>query len=512
MDIVHPVRISSLLFSPTQIIIITQKRVHTPSFPTISPLRNTAHSNRCKGIDRKGLMQKQMPKIKTAMNSKSMLALALIFLAVQSLTVIANISGAISSRPHLLSPTSKNQPRKFYRTLQVQVVHRHGDRTPITALKDEEFWAKTLVPPQLLERISSNTKVMTTGERNTHAAGGRGPFGKLTQLGLLQLVDLGNQLREELVTEKDHSDFTAFEDDPLTNEHKLYRYPWHPKRPLHPKNIKVYSTNFPRTIQSVQGLLVGLFPDGTEEPIHIDATETNEFIPDPQPRRSAEQIALEAQLANQPHLKEKEIEMKPIAIRVTEALMDSLGDGALDVAYGVGEEQSQGVLSWAQLSEITKCLQVRDLLPPSISPEDQEIISKYTAWRWFESLSHPRLAYLAMNPMVTRMVDSMQRHEEEPPVIIYSAHDSTLIGLLCGFRLEQPSVWPEYGSYLKVELLEVTATDGDSSVPLEEAERVVRFSLNGSLLRSNWEGAEEPMIEIPLSVLTHKVKTVGASS
>jgi len=201
-----------------------------------------------------------------------------------------------------------------------------------------------------------------------------------------------------------------------------------------------------------------------------------------------------------------------------------LGEGALDVSYGVGEEKDDAAtvdgsapppprLTWAQLAEITKCLVLRDKLPPSITQEQQEQISQYTAWRWFESLRHPRLAFLAMNSMLTRILVDMHHHETEPPVIVYSAHDSTLIGLLCALRLEKPKDWPEYASYIKMELLEVTnkkmptAANNDKDM---EAELVVRFSLNGQLLHSIWNPDKPPMAEIPLKMLAHRVKTEGS--
>ena len=42
----------------------------------------------------------------------------------------------------------------------------------------------------------------------------------------------------------------------------------------------------------------------------------------------------------------------------------------------------------------------------------------------------------------------------------------------------------------------------------KEKDYVVRFFLNGQLLRSNWDG--EPQDMIPLHVLAHNIKTVGA--
>ena len=52
------------------------------------------------------------------------------------------------------------------------------------------------------------------------------------------------------------------------------------------------------------------------------------MIPDPQPRRSSEQEELEVQLASRPHMLEREEEMRPLAVRCTEGLKDTLAPGA----------------------------------------------------------------------------------------------------------------------------------------------------------------------------------------
>ena len=86
---------------------------------------------------------------------------------------------------------------------------------------------------------------------------------------------------------------------------------------------------------------------------------------------------------------------------------------------------------------------------------------------------------------------------------LYSAHDSTLIGLLCVLRLEQPAVWPEYGSTLTLELIEaVCNTSG-------ETHHLVRFILNGNILKSQWNDDEEPYETIPLDRLTEYIKIDG---
>eukprot|EP00980_Cylindrotheca_fusiformis_P014773 scaffold4026_cov117-Cylindrotheca_fusiformis.AAC.8 len=394
------------------------------------------------------------------------------------------------------------QSRHKYRVVQVQIVHRHGDRTPITSLKDEEFWRSALVSPLMLERISQGTELIRCPETtNIHSAKGRGPFGKLTQLGLLQMVNVGTRLREELWSDNED----VFEEDEKGN---LYMGSlWSPSRPLTTKDLRIVSTDFPRTIQSVQGVIVGLFPDGLDDTVKIDCRHTRWMIPDPQPRRTSEQEGLEIELASRPHIVQRESEMYPLAVRCTNALRDLLGEGAFDSSFGVDGQTTDDkkVLTWAQLSEITCCLKVRDRLPEGISPEDQDALSSYLAWRWFESLRHPRLVYLAMHKFCHAILHSMRHLEEEPPLTIYSAHDSTLVGLMCAFRLERPTVWPEYASYMKIELLEKSDSDGND---LEESEHVVRFYLNGELLRSRWHG--NLLEEVTLNQLSQFLSIEGA--
>jgi Histidine phosphatase superfamily (branch 2) len=426
-----------------------------------------------------------------------------------SATRLPSSAGTHKKQESPLEPSIPRLPTAAtFRVLQVQLVHRHGDRTPITPMSDEAYWASTLPSNDLLEKVASSTKVIRDGAPINHVAAGRGPFGKLTQLGLLQMIDLGSTLREQL--------YTNVYDDHSYDEHgNVFRNKgrlFDPKNPLQPHHIKVISTDFQRTILSVQGTLVGIFPDKTNEPpIEIDVRQTSIMIPDPQPRQSVEQEVLEKSLANRKYIQTREEEMFPLAVRVTESLKYLLGKGAFEISFGVGEEKADAdttkPLAWAQLAEITKCLAIRGKLPDSISSQDLEYIGAHTAWKWFEHLRDPRLVYLAMNCMVSKMVLSMQdklTSTEESPVIIYSAHDSTLIGLLCAFRLEQPSVWPEYGSYLKLELIEANMSNG-------ERDYIVRFSLNGQVLRSQWT-KDKTLEVIPLNQLSELIQNDGTAT
>lgn len=386
-----------------------------------------------------------------------------------------------------------------YRLRQVQVIHRHGDRSPITPMKDESYWSNLLIPSDVLTKVAQGTTIVRTPNvQNTHVAGGRGPFGKLTALGLLQMVQVGTTLRERFVASNDETENSS---SSTTAKQHL----WDAARPLQSTDVRVFSTDFPRTIQSVQGLLSGLFPDASSTPITIDVRPSPWMIPDPMPRHSKEQEELEKVLATASIVREREQSLRPLAIRVTQALHEYLAPDAHDAAFGVeGEHPGEASieiqpLAWVQLAEITKCMAVRGILPPTITLHDQETIAAHAAWRWFQTLSHPRMAYLGMHRLVQQQMEYMEHAEQEPPMIVWSGHDSTLIGLLCAYRLERPSTWPEYASYLCMELMEEETTN----------QCVVRFSLNGEILKSHWEG-DEPREMIPLELLKRNVYTFGA--
>lgn len=353
-------------------------------------------------------------------------------------------------------------------------------------MKNEEVWKNVLPEREILDKISRGTSVLREGEEMAHGASGFGCWGKLSSLGVFQMIELGDRLREDL-----HSIDGIFSTNQLTS-----------------KEIRVVSTDFPRTIQSVQCLLVGLFPDGVpnDECIEIDVRHTNKMIPDPQPRRYKLQEQLEKELAMHPDIMSKEEEMCDLAVQVTEALVDVLADGAATVSFGIGEEKEDinnldvdvdgaKPLPWGQLSEITKCLRVRDLLPVEISHEMQEMISEHAAWRWFSLLRHPILSSIAMDKMISDILQNARKGRDGSegfyPLHIYSAHDSTLIGLMCALQLEQPSQWPEYASALKIEIFEAEFNDegqngsddiGNPSNCQRIIRRYCRFSLNGVLL------------------------------
>ncbi|GFH45889.1 hypothetical protein CTEN210_02363 [Chaetoceros tenuissimus] len=393
--------------------------------------------------------------------------------------------------------------KKRLQLVQVQIIHRHGDRSPITPLINEEYWSNTLPSAALLEKLSEGTKInriTSDGSKVAHAAGGIGPFGKLTKLGLLQMVEVGSRIRDDLhLDEEDGVNIVDEQGNLHIHSGRLFTK----TNPIHPSKVKIMSTDFPRTIQSVQALLLGLFPLGYDGELEIDAQNTDILIPDPQPRLSIEQVELERELSKRPHLKEREDELKPLAERITADLHHLIDwENASSGNWGIGEEGGEGEkksLTFSQLSEVMTCLKVRDMLPDSISQEDFKTITSHSAWKWFENLRDENLAKLAMknfmNFIMENLSDARNKHMNEensddtdhPTLFIYSCHDSSLIGLMCAFKLSMPAEWPEYGSFLKVELFKAEEDiEGDDGTIETKIDYYVRFSLNGEVLHSSW--------------------------
>lgn len=455
----------------------------------------------------------------------------------------------------LFSVTTCLASTKLLRLRQVILIHRHGDRTPITPLVNEEYWRSTLPEPHVLRGIAIGTALIRDEDHSpsTHGAAGRGPFGQLTMMGLLQMISLGERLREELVHVHEHDDESQIHTD-LGSLQQQYRFANNAKlftsdKPLTPNRVKVMSTDFPRTIQSVQALLTGLFPDliihnDKPVPIEIDVRNTNSFlIPDPQPRQSSLQPALETYLSNRPHLQKREEELRELSTRISQELRSHLGDGAHSVSFGIGEEKHDGAthdrhqnppkpLAWTQMSEILTCLHSRSILPPTLSSQDVHAVSSHVAWRWFENMRHPILAKTAMWKFANNLLESMERKIQveckccdcadddeiqegecidEPWLRIYSAHDSTLIGLMCLLQLERPTEWPEYGSFLKIELIREEDEGEDllavATVEQRKAKYWVRFSLNGQILKSTWccDENNEPLPMVRLNDLEQMI-------
>ena len=392
-----------------------------------------------------------------------------------------------------------------YRLVQVQLVHRHGDRSPITptVLNETELWPLPSADEEWRKSFHETYQldfVRDTNDNNNNnnllnlAAVARG---QLTAKGAQQMMELGQTIRHSLLQQEGID---------------LYR-------------VQPTSTDFPRTVQSARAFLYGLLTPTEGDPaevvvveppvIALDLRHTTEMIPDPIPRPYAAMEVVEQTLMSGREFVAKEEEMKPLGVFMTEQLLNAkiIDETSLQTKIGLGieqpqQQQQQLMLGWNNLAELCKCLQSIQQLPMTITNDDVQQILDYVAYRWFYLLRHEYMSQWAISTFVQTLITNAQfittnNYDNRSPLYTYSAHDATLIALICAFQLDNPTKWPEYASFFQMKLYQHITTD----------QYYVQFSLNDEILSSSWSGGVDMKVHqkrtlVPLQDLIHGLERI----
>uniref|UniRef100_A0A1A8F6Y2 Acid phosphatase 6, lysophosphatidic n=1 Tax=Nothobranchius korthausae TaxID=1143690 RepID=A0A1A8F6Y2_9TELE len=164
------------------------------------------------------------------------------------------------------SPSSDPNLSPAYELKLVQVLFRHGARTPLKSIPDvlEAQWVPSLLepPPHThmnyvvtdLQGGPRPPSVVEDGYRKNILSGGSFP-GQLTTMGMQQLYELGERLRKRYVEEKPF----------LSNTYI-------------PTEVYVRSSNIVRTIESAKCLLAGLFQQKQTATVSILTTDAESEI------------------------------------------------------------------------------------------------------------------------------------------------------------------------------------------------------------------------------------------
>ena len=311
-----------------------------------------------------------------------------------------------------------------------------------------------------------------------HPGGGDDVFGQLTARGLEQMRQRGEECRLELL-KAGGAPAVALECGDV-------------------KRIAVTCTEFNRTLLSVQSFLHGLVLDHSPPPtaeIVIGTRGTDLLLPDPEPRWPG-QAAAEAAVWNSEEVLVREASMAGLRERIASILEseDLLGPPPAKPSTAGAPQPS-----WGRLAEILKCLHSYDRLPPSISPEDVDVVVGHGAWRWFTMLSSKHgVVDTASAPIGRALIDACTEaitksdhssntaaggSDSTPAIRIYSCHDSTLIGIMQTLGLHSEA-WPAYASVLQLQLLHSQETD--VSFAANPSRYYLRATLNGETL--TWLG------------------------
>jgi acid phosphatase len=350
-------------------------------------------------------------------------------------------------KPKIVDPSGKERPLELR---MVQIVHRHGDRTPVMLFGETEdekkqervFWEDLLMHnvPEYKAWIESSKdpsfdKFHWSALEKTGALKGcvlkpwpnqkhteKDPesimndsrykdivYGQLTQIGAAQLKELGLRIRSV------YGDTLGF----LGGDHS--------------SELTCSSSNFRRTIFSLQSLLEGLYPvenRKTEIPIHIRFPIDSEVM---FPVKPWSIVAKGIRKAPQTQM----------FSFVTE-----------DLSERMKKDWKVKHISWTHIRDIVTTNLTYNR--PLLSWIDDHTVGKvfwHSCYKWNSEFS----TVLGLKFAIGRFLEVLLTRACMPKVLdksehkklfIYSAHDNTLFFLLRALGCDMSLEWPPYASYL----------------------------------------------------------------
>eukprot|EP01112_Ceratiomyxa_fruticulosa_P000149 TRINITY_DN1016_c0_g1_i1.p1 TRINITY_DN1016_c0_g1~~TRINITY_DN1016_c0_g1_i1.p1 ORF type:complete len:424 (+),score=67.74 TRINITY_DN1016_c0_g1_i1:307-1578(+) len=310
----------------------------------------------------------------------------------------------------------------------VQTVTRHGDRTMITRFtNDKSVWTCNLTfteypstrrtPTESVDRLYRKTYLP-----NREVIAGDCALGQLTNKGYDQHVALGQQLRKLYV---DTYKFLSPNFDPT--------------------EIWLRSTDVPRTIQSAQASIIGMYPNLSSNvstilpviDINTMDSDTEDMVANPYTCPAV--VPLAAAIEKQAAFVQFQQKFQPLQNALQTLLMGS----------------SQPALSWSNILDGLSALQCNDYPFPQNVTQDMANSSYEAAnWEYYYSLQNTTLVSLTIGTFYSELLSRMENvisGLKEPKYLLYSGHDSTIAPFLAGMGLYN-GTWPPYASHVEVEL------------------------------------------------------------
>nr|XP_012327414.1 lysophosphatidic acid phosphatase type 6 [Aotus nancymaae] len=338
----------------------------------------------------------------------------------QRRVALAELQGADGQRP---------VDRSLLKLKMVQVVFRHGARSPLKPLPLEEQveWNPQLleVPPQTqfdytVTNLIGGPKPPSPYDSQYHETILKGGMfaGQLTKVGMQQMFTLGERLRKNYV-----------EDIPFLSP------------TFNPQEVFIRSTNIFRNLESTRCLLAGLFQCQKEGPIiiHTDEAHSEVLYPNYQNCWSLRQRARGRRQAAslQPGISE---DLK----KVKEGMGIDSSDEVdfLILLDNVAAEQAHSLPTCPMLERFARIIEQRavDTSLYILQKEDRESLQMAVG---------PFLHILESN--LLRAVDPTTAPDKIRKLYLYAAHDVTLIPLLMTLGIFDHK-WPPFAVDLTIEL------------------------------------------------------------
>lgn len=311
---------------------------------------------------------------------------------------------------------------------------RHGARTPLGSkywqrLVDQWDVCGTAYEACPLTLKTANGQPRPLNEEDRAQISQRYPGGcskgELTLQGQRQALDFGQWLRWRYIKDAPF----------LPREHQEGA-------------LSARTTNYARTIATLQGVLTGLYPS-LREPVTAVTTSDIDEIMYANVKACARLKSLITSLS-----KEHKDSTAPLAVDVVEA------QGVLRQVLGLNPED---MINFVDLHDaITSASAHGKQLPVALqSPQIQRMVEQQATKRLLsvlaphaESGKQAEVLRLSMGRLIQLMIQNMEEAAAEKPTAkmhLYSGHDSTILPLLVALGKEEPH-WPPYLSHLVFEL------------------------------------------------------------
>ncbi|TNN59319.1 Lysophosphatidic acid phosphatase type 6 [Liparis tanakae] len=324
------------------------------------------------------------------------------------------------------APTNPTSP---YKLKLVQVLFRHGARTPLKTIPGvmEAQWLPTLLEPPAHTHIDYEVTDLLGGPRppapvedsyrKNVLKGGSFP-GQLTTLGMQQLYELGKTLRRRYV-----------EESPFLSSS------------FSPTEVYVRSTNIVRTIESAKCLVAGLFLQKQTETVTIQTTASESEILYPNYHACK---MLKAMVS---HRWAESSTLPDIA-----ADLRSIKD-----ALGIAADQH---MDFILIRDDMVARETHGLRCPSALETWRARVEQRAVDMIYHVYAHnnnPETLQLCVGPLLHSVIGNMDEKldgtasEPDRKLFLYSAHDTTLIPCLMALGIYDMK-WPPYAADITLEL------------------------------------------------------------
>ncbi|OQS06759.1 histidine acid phosphatase [Thraustotheca clavata] len=286
----------------------------------------------------------------------------------------------------------------------VLLIHRHGDRSPITTYvaprlfmddAEKEYWVSQLLTPEQLKKLEAVVEMVSDVEPKK---GGSWPNGQLTQRGMDGMIQRGRLLRER------YRDFLEG---------------------VNCDDIAIYSTNILRTIQTAQCVVTGMLPDVGVMKVHTRAPHLLTPIHSHHEYEAFGLYANQVARTNRKGYEKLEKQMKEIL-----------------------ELESDQHIHWTMVREVLICRKAHGLpMPEGITDELYDAICGHNAWEWHLLYNDPtkgQRGFVRGLAVIQSHFRKIVEKNTSQRMTIISAHDNTIVALICALGLESGFIIPDY--------------------------------------------------------------------